>query len=83
MTITEIKLLVSNLVIVLVFGIGMAIASQISWWYLIPFTVVQTFLVRYYLGIKCLHCGLPVYKTIEPHYLFVPERCIRCQKPYE
>ena len=85
MTITAVKVQVSSVIIVAVFliGIGVAISSQISWWYLISFVFIQTFLIRYNLGIKCLHCGFPVYKSMGPYYASVPDYCVQCQKPYE
>lgn len=83
MSITGINVLLSNWVIVLVFGIAIAISSQVSWWYLVPFTVIEAFLVRYYVRIKCPQCGFPVYKAIAPHYVFVPISCIQCQRPYD
>lgn len=83
MSITEIKFQVSSTIIVMVFGIGFAISIQNSWWYLIPLTIIEIVLVRYNRGIKCLHCGLPVYKSMGPYHALVPDYCVRCQKPYE
>lgn len=83
MTTTAIKFQVSNLIIVMVLGIGFAISIQNSWWYLIPLTFIETFLKRYNLGIKCGHCGLPVYKSMGPYYAGVPDYCVRCHQPYE
>lgn len=83
MAITEVKVLLTNYIIVLVAGIALAISVQVSWWYLFPFTVIEAFLVRYYLGIKCPQCGLPVHKAIEPYYFWVPVSCIQCQRPYD
>jgi nucleoside recognition membrane protein YjiH len=47
MAITEVKVLLTNYIIVLVAGIALAISVQVSWWYLFPFTVIEAFLVRY------------------------------------
>ena len=72
MAITETKVLLSNWIIVLVLGIAIAISSQVNWWYLVPFIVIEAFLLWYYFGIKCPQCGLPVYKAMAPYYTFVP-----------
>lgn len=80
---TEGKMLMAFSLAMIIFLLGTFAYYEKNWWVLVLLMALEAGVVHYLYNIRCSRCGLPVCLAMGPHYFFVPEKCTRCDTPYE